>query len=197
MLQDLLNLVKDHATESVVNNPAIPNAQNNAVISDATHSIADGLQKELSGGGLQNILSMFGGGSNSNGLMSNPIVGSIISNFTNKLTGNYGVQSSQAGSIASSLIPGVISSLISKTNDPNNNTFTMDGLLHSLTGGASTQAAQQQGSGFSFQNLIGQIAGGGSGGGLQNLISSVTGGAQQQQNQSGGGLMNLIGGLIH
>lgn len=196
MLQDLLNLVKDHATESVVNNPAIPNAQNNAVISDATHSIADGLQKELSGGGLSNILSMFGGGSNSNSLMSNPIVGSIISNFTNKLTGTHGVESSQASSIASSLIPGVISSLISKTNDPNNNSFTMDGLLHSLTGGASTQAAQQQGGGFSFQNLIGQIAGG-SGGGLQNLIASVTGGAQQQQNQSGGGLMNLIGGLIH
>lgn len=194
MLQDLLNLVKEHATESVVNNPAIPNSQNNAVISDATHSIADGLQKELSGGGLQNILSMFGGGGNSNSLMSNPIVGSIISNFTNKLTGNYGVQSSQASGIAASLIPGVISSLISKTQDPNNSNFTMDGLLHSLTGGASTQTAQQQGGGFSFQNLIGQIAGG-NGGGLQNIISSVTGGAQQQQ--GGGGLMNVISGLFH
>jgi hypothetical protein len=200
MLEDLFKLVQGHAQDDVVNNPDVPNEKNDAVIADATHSITDGLQSAVAGGGLQNILSMFGGNSNNSSLLNNPIVSGIISNFTNKLTGTHGIANSAASGIAASLIPNVISSLISKTNDPNNSSFTLDNLLHSVTGGQSTQIAQQQqaagNSGFSFQNLIGQFTGGqqGGGGGIMDIVSQLAGGAQSQQ--SGGGLMDMIKGFI-
>ena len=203
MLEDLFNLVKSQGQDAVINNPAVPNDQNDAVLASATHSVAEELQGTVAGGGLQNILSLFGGGSNSgNGLLNNPIVSNIISNFTNKLTGNHGISGSAASGIAASLIPSVINSLINKTNDPNNSSFTLDNLLHTITGGQSSQIAQQQqdagNSGFSFQNLIGQFTGGGQqgGGGIMDIVSQLAGGAQSQQQQGGGGLMDMIKGFM-
>ena len=62
MLEELLNLVKGSAVESVVNNTDVPNEQNNAVIAEATNTVASGLRNMVAGGGLQNILSLFGAG---------------------------------------------------------------------------------------------------------------------------------------
>ena len=208
MLDKLVDLVKSLAGDAVVNNPDVPNDKNNAVIAEATNTVASGLQNLAAGGGLQNILSLFGGGGNGQpqtgqSLMSNPIVNMMVGHFTGKLMNNFGLGNSQASGVANSLIPNVLSGLINKTNDPNNSGFTLDGLLHSLTGGQSTQVAQQQqaagNSGFSFQNLIQQFTGGGSGGGggIMDIVSKIAGGAQNQQQQSGGGgLMNIIKGLF-
>lgn len=205
MLEELFNLVKSQGQEDVINNPAVPNDQNDAVLASATQSVTEEIQGTLAGGGLQNILSLFGGGGSNSGssLLNNPIVSNIISNFTNKLTGNHGVSSSAASGIAASLIPNVISSLINKTNDPGNSSFTLDNLLHTVTGGQSSQIAQQQqdagNSGFSFQNLIGQFTGGqqqSGGGGLMNIVSQLAGSAQSQQQQAGGGLMDMIKGFM-
>ena len=144
MLENLFQLIQQHGTESVINNPDVPNEKNNAVIADATHSVTSELQNALSGGGLQSIMSLFSGstGNTAGGvtsLLSNPIVGNIISNFTNKLTDNHGIAADKASGIATSLIPGVISSLVSKTNDPNDNSFNMNGIISSLTAAGSSQ----------------------------------------------------------
>lgn len=69
MLKNLFNLIKENGTDAVINNPAIPNEENNAVLADATHSVADGLQAALAGGGLQSILSLFSSGENHSGGM--------------------------------------------------------------------------------------------------------------------------------
>jgi len=166
--------------------------------------VASGLQNMVAGGGLQNILSMFSGGQQSAGsIMNNPIVNMMMGHFSSKLMNKFGLNSNQASNVSSNLIPNVISGLINKTNDPNNSSFTIDNLLHSLTGGQSTQVAQEQQSlgngGFNFQSLVGQFTGGGSGGGggLTDIVSKITGGAQNaQQQQGGGGLMNLIQGFF-
>ena len=106
MLENLFNLVKEQGADSVINNPAVPNEQNNAVLASATHSVAEEFQGVLAGGGLQNILSLFGGGGNNaagggiGSLLNNPIVGNIISNFTNKLTNQHGIAADQASGIA-------------------------------------------------------------------------------------------------
>ncbi|MGG9971014.1 hypothetical protein ACQ33O_04390 [Ferruginibacter sp. SUN002] len=206
MLENLFNLIKEEGTESVINNPVVPNEQNDAVVADATHSVADGLQNVLAGGGLTNILSLFGNqnaGGNGGGLLDNPIVKSIIGSFTNKLTNNHGIESNQANGIANSLIPNVISSLINKTNDPNNSSFDINSLIGSLTGGANN--AQTGGGGFDLGGLVSKFAGGGldtDGDGqveLSDIISKVTGGAQQQQQQrqeGGGGFMDMIKGFM-
>lgn len=202
MLKNLFNLIKEHGTDAVINNPAIPNEQNNAVLADATHSVADELQGALAVGGLQSILSLFSSGENHSGgneLLNNPIVSNIISSFTNKLTSNHGVGADQASGVANNLIPGVISSLINKTNDPNNSSFDIGSIINSLSGGGGAQ----NGGGFDIASFVNKFTSGGLDAnndghvGLDDLISKVTGGAQQQQTQNaGGGLMDIIKGFI-
>jgi hypothetical protein len=205
MLDNLFDLVKGLSGDAVINNQDVPNEHNDEVVAEATKTVAGGLQNLVAGGGLQSILSLFGSQSNGNaGIMNNPVVSMMVGHFSSKLMSKFGLASNQASSVAGNLIPSVISNLISKTNDPNNSSFTLDNLLHSLTGGQSTQIAQQQQSGgdggFSFQNLIGQFAGGGQGGGggLMDIVSKLAGGAQSQQQQQGGGggLMDMIKGFM-
>ncbi len=203
MLENLFNLVQEQSAEAVINNPAVPNDQNSAVIASATHSVADGLQSALAGGGLQNVLSLFGGNSNAGGssLLNNPIVSSIIGNFTQKLVSNHGVDSNQASGIAGSLIPGVLSNLIGRTNNPNDSSFDINSIIGSLTGGSQAQAG---GNGFDLSGILSKFTGGGGldsdGDGqveISDIISKVTGGAQQAQTQqAGGGLFDVIKGFI-
>ncbi len=212
MLDNLVELVKGLAGDAVVNNPDVPNEHNDAVVAEATNTVAGGLQNMVAGGGLQNIISLFSGGGqqqgDGKGLMSNPIVNMMIGHFASKLMSKFGLGSTQASGVANNLIPNVLSGLIRKTNDPNNSSFTLDNLLHTLTGGQSTQVAQEQqssgNSGFSFQNLISQFTGGsggqqtgGGGGGLMNIVNKITSGAQNAQQQQGsGGLMDMIKGFF-
>jgi hypothetical protein len=140
MLENLLALVKQEAQSAITNNPAVPNEKNDAAIADATQSVQSGLQNAVSAGGLSSVMALFSGaGSN---LSSNPIVGSIISEFTNKLTANHGVPADQASGIASSLIPNVVSSLVNKTNDAGNSSFSLEGIVSSLTGNAGAAGAE-------------------------------------------------------
>ncbi len=207
MLEELFNLVKGAAGETVINNPDVPNEHNNEVIAEATNTVASGLRNMVAGGGLQNILSLFGGNNgqqSSKSLLSNPIVNMMIGHLAGKLMSKFNLGGSQANNVASSLIPSVISNLVNNTNDPNNSSFSLDKLLNSITGGQSAQVAQEQqasgDSGFSFQNLISQFTGGGGqagGGGIMDIVSKLAGGAQSQQQQNGGGgLMDLIKGFI-
>ena len=199
MLENLFNLMKEQGVNEVINNPVIPNEKNDAVIGDATSSVAESFQEVLAGGGLRNVLSLFGGNTNAgsgSSLLNNPIVGNIITSFTNKLTAKHGIAGNEASGIANNLIPGVISSLINKTNNPNDSSFDINSIIGSLTGGAAGR-----GSGIDLQGLIGRFTNGsldanGDGNvGLQDIISKVSGGAQQQQG-GGGGLFDMIKGFI-
>ena len=209
MLEELFNLVKGTATDSVVNNTDVPNEHNDAVIAEATNTVASGLRNMVAGGGLQNILSLFGGNGqqHSNSLLSNPIVNMMIGHLSGKLMSKFNLGGSQANNVASNLIPNVISNLIHKTNDPDNSSFSIENLLNSITGGQSEQVTQEQqtngNTGFNFQNLINQFSSGGQSGGsgnhgLMDIVSKLAGGAQAQQQQNGGGgLMNLIQGFLN
>jgi hypothetical protein len=207
MLEELFNLVKGSAGNTVINNPDIPNELNNDVVAEATNTVASGLRNMVAGGGLQNIISLFKNkneqGSGSNSLLNNPIVNMMIGHFSGKLTNKYNIGGTQANHVASNLIPNVLSNLINKTNDPSDNGFSLEGLLNSITGGKTAEVVQEQqnsgNSGFNFQDLIGQFTGGGQGGGggLMDIVSKLAGGAQnQQQKNGGGGLMDLIKGFI-
>lgn len=205
MLENLFSLVKEQGLDSVINNPEVPNEQNDAVLASATNSVAGGLQNALASGGLQNVLSLFGNRDNNGGsggigsLMNNPIVQNIIGNFTNKLTNDHGISSDQASGIAGNLIPSVISNLIGKTNNPNDSSFDMNGIIGSLTGGGGNTG----GSGFDFNTILSKFSGGrldNDGDGqveLSDIVSRVTGGAQQAQTSGdGGGLMDMIKGFM-
>ncbi|MFT4092157.1 MAG: hypothetical protein QM640_00865 [Niabella sp.] len=201
MLEQILDLVKQYGQQSVVNNPQIPDENNNAVLSDAATSVASGLQSTISGGGLQNIISMFTGNQNQNSLLSNPVVGNIISQFTNSLLQrNANLDPNAANGIAASLIPGVIGALVNniRSNDPAHDSFDLNDLISTFTGGNAT-ADNTQTHGFDFQGLISQFTGGGSTSApdLSNVINTITQRSQQeQQQQQSGGLADLIQGFF-
>jgi hypothetical protein len=47
MLKELFDLVKGEATDTVINNPDVPNQYNNDVVAEATNTVASGLRNSL------------------------------------------------------------------------------------------------------------------------------------------------------
>ena len=200
MLKELFDLVKGNATESVINNPDVPNEHNDEVVAEATNTVASGLRNIVAGGGVQSLLSLFGSdGNNKKSLLSNPIVSMMMGHFAGKLMNKFNMNNSQANNLSGHLIPNVLGSLINRTNDPNDSGFSLEKLLGSITGNKSGNIAGVQTSGGGgLQDLLKQFSSGGqgNGGGLMDIVKSLAGGAhQQQQRNGGGGLLDLIKGF--
>lgn len=153
MLENLLDLVKQSAGSSIINNPAVSDDRNDEVIATASNSIEGGLQSILSqSGGLKDILKMFGGQDSAGAATSNisqQLSGGVIQNLMDK----FGLDQSAAGSIAGGLIPSVLSNLVNKTNDPNDNSFNIQSIFNSLSGG--------QTSNLNIAGLLSKVQGGG------------------------------------
>ncbi|HAO05016.1 MAG: hypothetical protein IPO46_05575 [Chitinophagaceae bacterium] len=203
MLEELFNLVKNVAGESASNSTEIAPDQQTEVVAEATNTVASGLRNIVAGGGIQSLISLLSGNNQQQGkssLLSNPIVSMMIGHFAGKLMNKMNIGNAQASSIANSLIPGVISSLIGNINDSGNSAFSIENLLKSITGGQTEQVAQQNPQ-FNITNLINQFTGVGNGQqqqqspGILEVIGQLAQGAQQQQARNGGGLLDLIKGF--
>lgn len=194
MLKELFDLVKGESTETVINNPDVPNQYNNDVMAEATNTVASGLRNLVAGGGTQSILSMFGGNTNKKSLLSNPIVSMMMGHFASKLMNKFNMGPSQANNLSGNLIPDVLGRLINKSNDPNDSAFSLEKLLASITGGRSNEVTSQSGG---LGGLLRQFNGDGqgNGGGLLDIVKTLAGGAQEQQQRNGGGLLDLIKGF--
>jgi hypothetical protein len=200
MLENLLSLVKEYAQENVVENPQIPNEKNDAVIAEATHSVANGLQEALANGQSEEVLNLF----NSQGptqVMSSPVAQNIQGGFLENITQKLGLNKNVALGLASTLIPIVLSKMVKRSADPANSNFNIANIIGSLAGGGGNAGGGGIGSlisqfagggnGGGIGNLISQFTGG-NGSGIGNLISQFTGGGQQQQQSGGGGIADLI-----
>lgn len=197
MLKELFELVKGQATETVINNPVVPNEQNDEVVAEATNTVASGLRNIVAGGGVQSLLGLFTGGNDKKSLLSNPIVSMMMGHFAGKLMNKFNMDNAQANSLSGNLIPGVLGSLISKTNDPNEQGFSLEKLLGSITGKKGGFGLEQGASGGGLQDLLSQLTAGGGqgGGGIMDIVKTMAGGAQQQQ-KTNGGLLDLIKGFM-
>lgn len=181
MLDNLLDLVKQSAGDAIVNNPDIPNDQNDAAIEAASSSIFSSLQSQANGGGLGNILNMFtgdnaGGGGASLGAIAG-VAGSLMEKF--------GLDSTKAQGIAATIVPQVLNSLVSKTNDPNDSSFNLNGILGSLTGGKTD--------GLDLNNVLTQLKGSDGQFSLDDVTNLFN---QQGGDQGSGGLMDKLKGLF-
>lgn len=132
MLDQLINLVKEHAGSGIIDNTDVPNEKNDAVINTTATGIMDHFKNLAGNGGLNNITNLLQQGSNGNGSE----VSNMSNNIASTIANQFGLESSKAQGIVQQLIPTVINSLSNKTNDPNDNSFTMEGILGSLTGSA-------------------------------------------------------------
>ena len=193
MLEQLFNLVKEHAGSTIINNPDIPNEQNGVAVGEVTGSIAGGLQNALAGGQFKDVLQLLGG--QGGDLESNPLANQLSDNAISSLMNKLGLNKGQAGRIVSSLLPMVLNNLISKTNNPNDKSFDLQGIFNSLTGGKT--------GGLDLRNLLGKVTQGGGldrdGDGdtdLTDVISLVKGGAGEQQQSGGRSLMDLVKGFL-
>lgn len=166
MLDNLLDLVKQHSTDAIINNPAIPNERNDEAVAVASTSIFDGLKNAVGNGNLTDVLNMFTNGGNNagTGLSQN-----IQSGFIDNLTSKFGLDKHAAGGIAESLIPSVLQNLVSKTNDPND-------------------------SNFNLQDIVSKIGGGNID--FQNILNNFTNNDSQSDTQKGGGIMDSLKGLF-
>lgn len=151
MLENLINLVKDNALDVVINNPAIPNAQNGEVISETASSIVSGLKDHVSAGNLGDVMGLLQGDHSVASLASNPAISSIIQVLTSNLESKFGLPSSVTNGIAQQLIPTVMNQLISKVKDPNDSSFDLQSILSAVSG-----------SGLDAGSLLGSLSGGSS-----------------------------------
>ena len=135
MFDELLNLVKEHAGSAIIDNPAVPNEKNDAVCETAANSIIDKLKGMVGSGGADALAGLLGGGGN---VANRPEISNITSGVAQDLMKKFGFDNAIASSIVSQLIPTVMSQLAGKTNDPNDNSFTMGGILQSLASGGSS-----------------------------------------------------------
>jgi hypothetical protein len=131
MLEKLLNLVRENAGDTIINNPSIPNDRNEEAVRDAGHSVVNSLQNALSGGNVKDVMKIFSGHTDP----SNAVVQDATSNLSQNLSGKYGLDGGQASGIAGSLIPMILSQLAGKTSDPSNNGFNIQDIFNQLTGG--------------------------------------------------------------
>lgn len=138
MLEQLTQLVQQYGNESVIKNNAIPNEQNEAVLSETSNSIFSSLQKMATQGDLSQLAGLLQGNNISE---NNPAVQEITNNVSGSLTEKFGLSSTAAAGAASGMIPQILGSLMGKANDPNDNSFDISSLLGALTGGNTAQNA--------------------------------------------------------
>ena len=180
MLDQIFDLVKRHSGDAIVNNPDIPNSRNDEAIRDTSGSIMNGLQNMFAQGNLKDLLGMFGGQQGRNSAVNQQLSGGLIQDLINK----FGLNSQQAGQVADRVVPSVLDDMVNKTNDPSDNSFDIQNIFNSLSGGRT--------SGFNMHTLLNKLKGGkldldGDGDtDLQDLMSLV----------KGGGLMDKVKGLF-
>lgn len=133
MLENLLNLVKEYSGDAIVNNPVIPSEHNDSAISTVSTTIFDSLKSTMSNGGISDITNLFNGSSQTIGSgLTAGITDDVVTNLMNK----FGISGDNAKDIAAKIIPKVMGSLVSKTNDPNDSSFDLSSIMQSLSGGS-------------------------------------------------------------
>jgi Ca2+-binding EF-hand superfamily protein len=199
MFEQLMDLVKQHSGDAIINNPAVPNEQNEEVMHAASGSIMDTLKGMMSGGGAASVLNLFNSQNSSADVNNHPVTQNVSSNLISTLMSKFGIGGDKAGGIASMLIPVVMSKLVSKTNDTNDNSFNLQGIFNSLSGNNT--------GGMNIGNLVSQFGGNAldkNNDGhvdLADLTAAFSGNSstnQPQQNtqQGSGGIMDTLSGLF-
>lgn len=131
MEQQLEQLIRDNAQDSVINNDQVPNEKNEQVIHAASSSITDVLKEKSGSGGIAELISSFTSGNGDGG----NTVEQVKNTFASKL-GGLGINADTAKSIGASLIPMIMSKFFNKAADPNDSSFNLQEIIGKFAGGA-------------------------------------------------------------
>jgi hypothetical protein len=139
MFAELMQMIQQQGQQAVVNNPEVPNEQNEAVMQEASSSIMSGMTQMFQQGGPGALKTLFDGVQS--GDNNNPAVQQLSSGFAGNIMEKFGISGAAASSIAASLIPVVLGKLMNRAKDPNDSGFDISSILGSLTGGGNPAAA--------------------------------------------------------
>lgn len=183
MLEQLSNLVKQFGGDAVVNNTAVPNEQNDAVMNEASTSILDGLKGMVANGNVSDIADLFQGNNASDA--SNPVVQQLTEKLTGSLGEKFGLDHEAATGVAGNLIPQVLGGLINKAKDPQDQSFNVSDIINTISGGNGggiMDAISKYGGQFGLdQDGDGQV-------GISDAVAAVT--------KKSGGLGGFLGKLF-
>lgn len=174
MLETLMNLVQQNAGQAVINNPAIPNNQNDNVMQTVASSILSGLGQQAQGGGLGNLLGMVVNGGN---VQQSPVTAGVQQNVEQNLMQKLGISPQVAMSIAAAVVPVVLSKLMNKASDPNDSSVDGNSILGAATGQQGVDWMGMAGAAMADGKLD-----------MNDLLRVV--------GQQGGGLGGMLGGLF-
>ncbi|KUO63896.1 MAG: hypothetical protein ACYCZ2_17870 [Lutibacter sp.] len=135
MFDQLNDLVKQFGIDAVVNNAAVPNKQNEAVMNESSNFLLEGLKNMVAQGKINDLAGLFQGNASANG--ANPVVKQLTNELTNHLGKKFGLNNKASLSVASGLTPKVLGSLIGKAKDPNDSSFEISDLISAISGGNS------------------------------------------------------------
>ncbi len=134
MLDNILNIVKEQASNLISGDKNIPENKKQVAVDTTAQTVVNELKNQLSSGNISQITNLFGGGSSTGG---NSVINSIQSAVSSALTSKAGLNSSTSTSIASTIVPAVMSLLNKKSND-SNDSFSIESLVQSFTGDAGS-----------------------------------------------------------
>ena len=136
MFEQLTQLVQQFGQQEVVNNAAVPNEHNDAVMSEASSSILSGLKNVAAqSGGMEMLGKLFQG--NNAADASNPVVSAITNQLSGSLGEKFGLDGAAASGLAASLIPKVLGALVGGAKDPNNSQIQINDVIGAISGGGA------------------------------------------------------------
>ena len=130
MLEQLTQLVQQFGDDAVVKNSAIPNEQNEGVITETGNSIFSGLQKIVSEGGTEQLAGLFQGKSIDN---SNPVVQQLTQQLSGNLERKFGLSGETTSGVAGTLIPQILNSLVNKAKDQKDGSFQISDIINAIS----------------------------------------------------------------
>jgi len=139
MFEKLFMLVKSNAGTAVMNNPLIPVKNHEAVINEASSSIIDVLKGHIETGKLKDLVKYFQFPGIYN---SNPLIGTTVNKFANRLNNYYGLEPADAMATAKGLIPQVMQQLIKQSQNKIEGEFSLSHLMDLIVGNNTTTAKQ-------------------------------------------------------
>jgi hypothetical protein len=138
MYEQLTLLAQQFGNDAIVNNTAVPDEHNDAVINEASSSILSGLQNIAeSKGGADILASLFHGNNTQDS--NNPAVHKITQQLTGSLGEKFGLNSKAASAIATSMIPQILESLFRKARDSKDSSLQISELLNAITNNGTSE----------------------------------------------------------
>lgn len=116
MLNQITKIIEQVGSKEAADN-GVSSDRMSKVTEETKNSIISGFKNAVSEGNLNQITALFQGDSSVSSLMSNPLVSTMIGSLIPKLTENVGLGSATSKSLATAIIPKVLSMLITNSKD--------------------------------------------------------------------------------